>query len=115
MGLASASAAASNSLQPSVPASVAERDMRSLAPVREGGSPSRRITVASTTSSPFASRAARSSSRLGTGGAARERGSDDFARPREVVIGGGIARRQPPTSPRPLQPQAYGHQPRRPL
>src|SRR5260370_6283890 len=110
MRLASSSAAASNSLQPSVPASVAERDMRSLAQVREGGSPSRRITVATTTYSPFASRAARSSSRLGTGGAARECGGDDFARPRDVVNGGGIAGRQTETSKRLIEVQAHGQQ-----
>ena len=44
---ASASAAASNSLQPRVPASVAVRDSRSLAPVWDGGSPSSLTTVAS--------------------------------------------------------------------
>src|SRR6266513_6021706 len=59
---ASASAAESNSLHPSVPASVPVRDIKSLAPDCDGGSPSSLTTVARITSSPRPSLLASSAS-----------------------------------------------------
>src|SRR5713101_4696387 len=107
---ASASAAASNSLQPRVPARVAARDSNTLAPVREGGSPSRRITVASTTSSPLARRAAISSSRLGTGGGGGQRGGYDVARARDLFMGGRVPGGPPEAAERGLQAQSHRQQ-----
>src|SRR5436309_12395745 len=87
-------AAESNSLQPSVPASAASRDIRSLAPGWEGGSPSSLTTVASTTSSPRASRRASSSSTLGMHAAATQHGVEDLARPHHLSRRGGVTGRQ---------------------
>src|SRR5689334_19567223 len=88
MAGASSSAAESNSLQPSVPASVVVRDMSSLAPGRDGGSPSSLITVASTTSSPLASRRASSVSTSGMGGRPAQNASQDLDRVLDLVVGG---------------------------
>src|SRR5713226_736692 len=110
MRLASSRAAASNSLQPSVPARVAVRESKSLAPVLDGGSPSSLITVARITSSPRASRAASSSSRLGTGRAAGEDVGYDVARARDLIVGGRIPGRQPETAERGVQAQAHCEQ-----
>src|SRR5919108_5582730 len=60
-------AAESNSEQPSVPAMSPPRSSNSFAPGREGGSPSVRTTVASTTSRPSRRRRASSSSTEGSG------------------------------------------------
>src|SRR5713226_5971725 len=110
MRLASSRAAASNSLQPSVPARVAVRESKSLAPVLDGGSPSSLITVATITSSPRASRAASSSSRLGTGGAAGEGAGYDVARARDLIVGGRVPGGQPEASQGRLQAQAHREQ-----
>src|SRR6202165_3359310 len=106
MRLASSRAAASNSLQPSVPARVAVRDIRSLAPVLEGGSPSSLMTVASITSSPRANRAARSSSRLGPGSTAGEDAGYDVARARDLIVGGRVPGGEPQASKRRVKAQA---------
>src|SRR5579859_2244382 len=97
MAAASFSAAESNSLHPSVPASVAVRDMSTFAPARDGGLPSSLITVARTTSSPRASRCASSSSTLGTCVRSRENGTKDGARARDLLVGGRVARGQAQT------------------
>src|ERR1700687_6183227 len=110
MRLASSRAAASNSLQPSVPARVAVRDIRSLAPVLEGGSPSSLMTVASITSSPRANRAARSSSRLGTGSTAGEDAGYDVARARALILGGRLPGGEPQASKRRVKAQAHREQ-----
>src|SRR4030088_1107939 len=107
---ASASAAASDSLQPSVPAQGAVRESRIFAPAWEGGSPSTLITVARTTSSPRATRAARSSSRLGTGRRSGQRIADDRVCARDLFVGRGIAGRQPKAAPRLLEAEAHGEQ-----
>src|SRR5207302_8957111 len=78
----------SNSLHPSVPARGAFRVISSFAPGCDGGSPASLITVASTASSPCASRAASSSSTLGTSGSLHEDGLQDRCRGRAVVVGG---------------------------
>src|SRR5881397_280046 len=103
-------AAESNSLQPSVPASAASRDIRSLAPGWEGGSPSSLTTVASTTSSPRASRRASSSSTLGTRRGPREDRAQDRDGAGNRLLGGRIARRQTKASQRLLQAQAHRQQ-----
>src|SRR5437867_620722 len=103
MAAESASAAKSNSLQPSVPASAASRDMRTLAPGWEGGSPSSLTTVARTTSSPRASRRASSSSTLGMHAAATQNGVEDLARADHLRLCGGVTGRQAQAAERLLQ------------
>src|SRR6266705_6248687 len=103
MAAESSSAAVSNSLQPSVPASATSCAIRSFAPGCDGGSPSSLITVASTTSSPCASRAASSSSTLGTSGSLRENGLQDRCRGRDVFVGGAVTGGQAQAAQRLLQ------------
>src|SRR5881628_1845893 len=74
--------------------SAASRDIRSLAPGWEGASPSSLTTVASTTSSPRASRRASSSSTLGMHAAATQHGVEDLARPHHLSRRGGVTGRQ---------------------
>src|SRR5437773_7333532 len=87
----SARAAESNSLQPSVPASAASRDIKSLAPVCDGGSPSSLTTVASTTSWPSARQRASSSSTLATDRNPAEHRPQDLDRARDLRVGGCVA------------------------
>src|ERR1700731_3101018 len=92
---ASASAAEANSLHPSVPASVAVRERSSLAPGLDGGSPSPFATVASTPASSRARRWCSSSSTLGTDRGPHQRGGDDRARARDLLVSRGVAGGQP--------------------
>src|SRR5467141_579370 len=110
MAPTSARAAASNSLHPSVPASVAVRERRSLAPGRDGGSPSSLITVASSTSSPEEMRRASSSSTLGTDAATHQDRNQDRARARDLIVGGGITRGQTEAAQRLVQTEAHREQ-----
>src|SRR5205823_14261420 len=86
------------------------RVISSFAPGCDGGSPSSLITVASTTSSPCASRAASSSSTLGTSGSLRENGLQDRCRGRDVFVGGVVTGGQAQAAQRLLQAQAHREQ-----
>src|SRR5260370_10935527 len=110
MRAASSRAAAASALQPSVPASVAVRDSKCFGLVLEGGSASSLTAVARITSSPAASRAARSSSRLGTGRAAGEDAGYDVARARDLFVGRRVPGRQPKAAERGVQAQAHREQ-----
>src|SRR5690348_14320909 len=110
MPAASAIAAESNSLQPRVPASLVDRVISSLAPDCDGGSPSSLMTVASTTSSPFAIRLASSSSTLGTGAWPAQHGAKDLAPARDLVVGRRVAGGQAQAAQRLLERDAHREQ-----
>src|SRR5579872_1145709 len=111
MPAASASAAESNSLQPSVPASEVARDIKSLAPGCDGGSPSSLMTVARTTSSPRPRRRASSSS---TESGMRRRPGQDLPQYRDgepdLFVGRVVAGREAKRSERELEREAHREQ-----